>query len=810
MRKISTKFSLVIILCSFVAILALGGICIARGRKIAKDDAVETLLWMSRNYAAQFSNELNLIENNVQEMEVYFRDTFDLEKLESDADYLSEYEKQLAAYIFNFASKRSEGIAAWCYFNPELSETPHDVFYVDGDGDGIPDRQDYVPFSYYNGIPTPTDDKQWWYGPIETKAGYWTDPYKWTLNNDEVINVVSYAQPIFYGDKLMAVIGTYYHFDDLYTDITEIEVYENGCAILLNINLDYIIYPSNDNSNNIEAGIVSHISANLSNSDSGTASYKENGREQIIAYSKLSNNWVLGIMPESKEVYAKMNLLTYQLILAVIFSMALSIIAAYLVSKNITKSLRKVIQGANKISTGDLDVHIEVNTKDEIKTVADSLNEMIDSTKRLQSELKKLAYYDELTGIPNKNLFKITAAQFITQGKKQHAYVILDVNKFKVINDIFGYVCGDLLLKDIAKILSEEFKTEESAARFNGDIFHIICGFYSRGQLEERLNRVSDKISEFKFVNSAEYRITLCFGVYVIEDTNLKIESMGDKAGFALKKIKDTYTTSIYFFNDSIRNRIIEEQEIENDMEAAITNEEFKLYLQPKYSLKTMEIGGAEALVRWSHPKKGIIQPNTFIPVFEKNGFITNLDMYMVDKVCEYLKKWIGMGREPVVISVNQSRLHLHNPNYLNELTKILEKHKISPQWIELEITESAFFEDTEKMIEILNSLHGLEFKISMDDFGSGYSSLNMLQDIAVDVLKVDKKFFNDSSISDRGKKIVDNIISMASDLNIIVVAEGVETKEQVEFLKKTNCHLVQGYYFARPMPVEEFEKKYF
>lgn len=818
MKKISAKLSMVIIACSFAAILLLGGIGTVKAYQIVQDDAESTLLEMSRRYAAQFSNDLNMIENNVQEMEVYFRDTFDLQALKTNPNYLAEYEEQLAEYIFGFAGKRAKGIAAWCYFNPTLSETPHDVYFVDGNGDNIPDRQNYIPFSYYDGIPTPTDDKQWWYGPVQTKAGFWTNPYEWELKNGEIIKVVSYAQPIYYGNNLIAVIGTYYHFDDMYKEISEIEVYKSGYATLLNEKLDFIIHPefqsgtryTSDNLATIQDGKYADISKEVLKQEHGIVSFDGSQGEEILAYGKLSNGWTLGIIPNQKEMMANFYTLAYQLLIAMLFCMALSVVAAYLVSLNITKSLRAVIRGANQISTGDLNVFIEVDSQDEIKTVADSLNTMIGNTKQLQEELRQLAYYDELTGISNKNLFKIAAENLIQQGHTQYAYVILDVNKFKVINDILGYVYGDLLLKYIANILCEEFCSDETAARYSGDVFHILCKFGSRNALEERLEALAARIADFAFIHTVDCHISVCFGVYVIENLDSKIESMGDKAGFALKKVKENYSNAVYFFNDTIRNLIIEEQEIETDMQLAMENQEFKVYLQPKFALATEQIESAEALVRWVHPKKGFMPPDRFIPVFEKNGFVTKMDFYVLDQVCQHLRAWMDMGREPMVISVNQSRLHLHNPNYLFEIMKVLGRHEISPKWIELEITESAFFEDTAKMIEILNSLHELEFKISMDDFGSGYSSLNMLQDIAVDVLKIDKKFFNDSSNSERGKKIVDNIISMASDLNIIVVAEGVETKEQVEFLKETNCHLVQGYYYARPMPMEEFESRFF
>lgn len=816
MKKISSKISTVIIICSCIAVLVLGGISIFQSNQLVRSDAEDKLQWMTRQYALQFSIEFNTIENNVDEMEAHFLNTFDAEQLKNDSTYLPSYEAELSDYIFDFAKDRSSGIAAWCYFNPELSETPHDVYFVDENGDDIPDRQDYIPFSYYDETPIPTDDKQWWYGPIRTKAGFWTNPYEWTLKNGEIIKVVSYAKPIFIDGELIAVIGTYYHFDEMFQNIMDIKVYENGYATLYNEKLDIIVDPdyhsgtryTSDNLATIENGKYAEMASEIAQNKYGFVSYDVQGEERPMAYSKLSNNWVLSINPVKDEMLAGVNSLTLDLLLAVGGCILLSVLIAYFMGIHITKPLRKVVEGAKKIGEGDFNTHITVNTKDEVKAVADSLNEMLDNTSRLQSDLERLAYYDELTGIPNKNLFNLTAKNLIQKGQGQYAYVIFDINKFKMINDIFGYVYGDLLLKHIANIISEEITEEETAARFSGDIFHSLCRFTSRTQLETRLMALADKISHLSFAEDADYRISACMGIYVIENTNALIETMGDRAGFAVKKIKNSYATSLYFYNDDIRNRILEEQEIENDMQGAIVNEEFKVYIQPKYSLKTMQIEGGEALVRWEHPRKGMLSPDAFIPLFEKNGFITTLDMYMLEQVCKRLRAWMDKGLKPLVISVNQSRLHMHSPCYLSTITKILNSYEIDPKWIELEVTESTFFEDKEKMIQILKLLHEFGFGISMDDFGSGYSSLNMLHEIEVDVLKIDKNFFNERSNSSRGKKIVNNIITMASDLNIVVVAEGVETQEQVDFLMKTECTLVQGYYFDRPMPADEFEKK--
>lgn len=816
MKKISTKITVAMIGCSCVAILFLGGICITRSRDMIQGSSEDKLLWMAGKYAAQFSNQFNMVANNVAEIEVYFRDTFDVRQLRSDPEYLARYEDELAKYLFNFAVKRSDSRAAWCYFNPELSEEPHDVYFVDGDGDGVPDRQNYIPFSYYDETPTPSDDKQWWYGPIETKKGFWTNPYEWTLKNGETIKVVSYAQPVFIDGQFIAVIGSYYHFDAVLEEIAGIKVYDTGYATLYNEKLDIIVHPyysagtrfTSDNLQTVQGGKYAALSSDIISNNSGIVTYSVQGTDQLMAYGKLDNGWVLGIHPVQSEMFAGVNLLTLQIVAAIALWIVVSIFISFMVGARITRPLRRVVQCAKEIGTGNLDVKVEVDTNDEIKTVADSLNEMVANINKLQGRLSSLAYYDALTGIPNMNLFKMRVREVLESSNELHAYVILDVNNFKVINDIFGYIYGDKLLRHIAETIAREFCDNEAAARYTGDIFHIFCRFSSRDELEDRLERLAEKISAFTADSADGYRFSVNFGVYVAENTNLLVEMMGDYAALAVRKIKNNYSTSVYFYNDDIRNRILQEKEIENSMQDGIDNESFKVYIQPKYSLETMGIDGGEALVRWVHPQKGFLPPDTFISVFEKNGFITKLDMYMLDKVCGLLRRWLDSGIEPVVISVNQSRLHLNNPDYLNTLVKILESHNIGPEWIELEITESVFFEDTELMISIINSLHELGFKISMDDFGSGYSSLNMLNSISVDVLKIERKFFNATSNNLRGRKIVNNIISMASDLGIVVVAEGVETREQVEFLQETGCALVQGYYFAKPMPAEEFEAK--
>lgn len=426
-----------------------------------------------------------------------------------------------------------------------------------------------------------------------------------------------------------------------------------------------------------------------------------------------------------------------------------------------------------------------------------------------KEELQTLAYYDSLTNIPNRILFEKEARRILDTMPGEYAYIILNINKFKIINDIFGYAQGDLLLCHIADTLRGEAGSDEFCARFDADNFHILSSYTSKETLENRMLSVAERITAFRFDKKLPHKLSIGFGTYIIEDKSMSISTMGDKALMALSKIKGIHSAVTYFYNEKIMNQFMAEQEIENTMQDALENGEMKLYLQPKCSTIHHGILGAEALVRWQNPSKGLIMPDTFIPLFEKNLFIIKLDMYMVECACKQLREWQDKDLRVVTISVNQSRDCLYQPGYVSKLIIILKKYNISPALIELEITERAFFDDEVALITIIEQLHDHGFKVVMDDFGAGYSSLNMLQDVLVDVLKIDKNFFRESINSERGKKVVRNVVAMANDLNIEVVAEGIETKEQLDFLKEIHCGSVQGYYFSKPIPTDLFERDY-
>ncbi len=260
-------------------------------------------------------------------------------------------------------------------------------------------------------------------------------------------------------------------------------------------------------------------------------------------------------------------------------------------------------------------------------------------------------------------------------------------------------------------------------------------------------------------------------------------------------------------FSDAMRQAMLFEKELESNMRAALDNEEFVVYLQPKYFANGARVGGAEALVRWNSPTMGFIPPGKFIPLFERNGFIMQLDSYMLRHVCAFQQKQMAAGRALVCISVNMSRAHMLDPMLVEEITAIVDSYQVPYSAIELELTESAFFDDKRVLLDAVHALRSRGFSVSMDDFGSGYSSLNSLKDLPLDVIKLDCEFFTQTEDAARGRTVIADTIALAKHLHMEIVAEGIETEEQVALLNELGCDFIQGYYFAKPMPLEQFEQ---
>ena len=413
--------------------------------------------------------------------------------------------------------------------------------------------------------------------------------------------------------------------------------------------------------------------------------------------------------------------------------------------------------------------------------------------------------HDRLTNLYNKKAFCRRAAEVIAQEPDREFEIMrFNIARFKVINDLFGEETGDRLLKYVAHFLKSISLEPCVYGRLYADNF-LLC-YPTEGEVRSHLIHSLQMLAE-SF--ALDYRIDFYFGVYTVHDPEMSVTTMLDRATMGLSKAAHNGLVVCGEYDEDMRDCIVNEQVIVNNMHGSLKRGEFVVYFQPKYDLMSEKIVGAEALVRWLHPQLGFISPIKFVPIFERNGFIYQLDKYVWERTCQQLRKDIDEGRPVLPISINVSRIDFYSPNIVQVFESLIRKYDIPPRLLELELTESAYVENPQQIIEITKKLQAKGFPILMDDFGSGYSSLNMLKDMPVDILKIDLKFLADSGEEDhgRGGNILNSVVRMAKWLHIPVIVEGVETQQQVDFLRTIGCECVQGYFFSKPVPVDVYEE---
>lgn len=418
---------------------------------------------------------------------------------------------------------------------------------------------------------------------------------------------------------------------------------------------------------------------------------------------------------------------------------------------------------------------------------------------------KYRASHDILTGLLNKEQFYIETAKLIKENRDvKYCLVCSNIKDFKFVNELFGIEKGNEILKKQAEYMKNFIGEDSLAARLHADRF-AMCMPRIRFD-EDLINEAITGIQE-AFKNSSLH-MHIFVGVYDIHDVEERVSIMCDKANLASETIKNEYKSSVAYYTEHLLEKSIEERKIIGEFDRALDNEEFVMFLQPQVDVSGKPFG-SEALVRWQHPDKGLLAPGVFIDVLEKTGFVYRLDRYMWDKAVKQLAEWKKRGINDYHISVNISTKDFYLIDVYETFVGLVEKYDIDPKLLKLEITETALMSDFNKNMVIIKRLQKYGFDIEIDDFGSGYSSLNMLKDISADVLKIDMGFLRASENEVKGQDILESIIGLANKLGMRVITEGVEKKTQVDMLYDMGCKMFQGYYFSKPIPVDEFEKKY-
>jgi diguanylate cyclase (GGDEF)-like protein len=426
---------------------------------------------------------------------------------------------------------------------------------------------------------------------------------------------------------------------------------------------------------------------------------------------------------------------------------------------------------------------------------------------RTKQQIQEVASTDLLTGVLNYEAFHAGAAALIAEHPENtYALITCDIERFKDINDFCGHNEADKVLFQLASAICDDLDPHELVCRVSADIFTALVRYADGPALKNRVCRWEQAVNETASSMHLPNGICLAVGVYVVKPDENDIPPMFDRANAARKLAKGRRQTTVRYYDSALHQKLSHEKELEGSMASSLENGDFVIHLQPKYKLSDFKIVGAEALVRWQHPTLGLLPPSDFIPLFERNRFIVELDNFVFEQVCALVRRWLDTGAPVVPVSVNFSRVHLMTPDFIPRVDSIIRKHNVPPGFLEIELTESAFINRSVEISRIAGELKGIGLTISMDDFGSGYSSLNALKDLPVDVLKLDKDFFRNDCFTAREQTILKGFVDIAKQLHLQVVSEGVETKMQAVFLKEIQCDLAQGYYFARPLPVRAFE----
>lgn len=401
-----------------------------------------------------------------------------------------------------------------------------------------------------------------------------------------------------------------------------------------------------------------------------------------------------------------------------------------------------------------------------------------------------------LKNMSGRQRFRRQVRALLNETERKVAFVQFDICRFKIINDLYGERFGDEVLYWIREKLKELCNERQYFVNLRSDVFQVVTEYDELPELYRMMEAMGRELEVYKAV-----KLQYSIGVYLVEDAGMELRQMEDRAAMARKAAKNSLLSEVVFYQEQFKTSLYNRKFVEDNIDIAIREGQLQMYLQPKYSISQNRIIGAEALVRWSHPQRGMIYPMEFLPVIEEDGFITKVDFYMWKKAGEFLGRCQKAGIRDCPLSVNLSRRHLQDREFMQVLEHIVEEFGICKHLLELEITETM----EEHVSQAAREMKEQGFKLLMDDFGSGYSSLNILLETPFDVLKLDRKFMENMMVSDKGRLILEHIITMAEQLKLGLIAEGVETREQVEMLKQMGCDQVQGYYYAKPMPEEDF-----
>ncbi len=504
------------------------------------------------------------------------------------------------------------------------------------------------------------------------------------------------------------------------------------------------------------------------------------------------------------------------------FALFIGALEAAIVVLSVTRPLLTLQASARSIAAGNLYVRVPERGPVEVASLARDFNRMADSLLRRTQELeqnltelqqaqdtiKHMAYHDALTGLPNRHYFEERLAQALREARQRNrrmSVIFLDLDRFKFINDTFGHTLGDHVLQQIAHRLETIIRKGDMAARVGGDEFTLLLPDASAEEAVEVAERVLQRVREPQEILGRQFRVTASLGITVFPEDGQDAEALLRNADIAMYKAKEEGGDSYRLYSPSMDASMSQWLTLQSELWRALERGELLLYYQPQVDVRNGRVFGAEALVRWQHPEKGLMLPDSFIPLAEDSGLIVPLGTWVLKEACRQLRAWQEAGLPSIALTVNISARQLQRPGLVPLLGQLLEETGVEPGRLVLEVTEGAIMRDMDAAIALLKELRAMGFLVSLDDFGTGHSSLNYLKALPLDILKIDRSFVRDIGKDSTGNAMVTAIVTLARSCALRVIAEGVENSEQLDFLQRLHCYEVQGFLFGRPMPAEEF-----
>ncbi len=501
-----------------------------------------------------------------------------------------------------------------------------------------------------------------------------------------------------------------------------------------------------------------------------------------------------------------------------------AVLIFYAINRILIRPIHQLGKTALEIGSGRFDTDTGIRSRDELGELAHSFEEMGRNLQVSQEQINYLAYHDALTGLPNRRMFQEYLQRTLAHAQRQQEGLVLlflDLDNFKKVNDSMGHQAGDQLLKDLSTRLTDCMRKEdqllrqkplihgdaphETLARVGGDEFLILLPHIKDPSDAAKVSqRILDKLAVPFNINKNDFFVSCSIGISMYPDDGNEVQSLIKNADIAMYHAKKLGRNNYQYFNESMNMAAVERMTMENELRKAISNKEFVLYYQPKIDIISGEIKGVEALIRWQHPVHGLVPPNKFIPVAEDSGLIVPMGEWIMDEATRQMSQW-GQEGIDVTMSINISTVQLNKQNVVEVISKCIEQNNCPANNLEIELTETSIMDAHELAANMLEDIKALGVQISMDDFGVGYSSFSYLRNLPIDILKIDRSFVRDITTDQNDAAIISAIIAMAHTLNLTVVAEGVETLEQLHFLHDQNCDIAQGYLISRPLPALEF-----